>query len=68
MSAYRTAALLLKGVLVLRDTFQQWILSCHGFNVFLELFASLGDLQGRKEGDASCGLWEQAVTAELLSC
>lgn len=50
MSAYRTAALLLKGVLVLRDTFQQRVLSCHGFDVLLQLFACLGNLQGRKEG------------------
>lgn len=68
MSAYRTAALLLKGVLVLRDTFQQRVLSCHGFDVLLELFACLGNLQGRKEGNVPCGLWEQAVTAELLCC
>lgn len=68
MSAYRTAALLLKGVLVLRDTFQQRVLSCHGFDVLLQLFACLGNLQGRKEGNVPCGLWEQAVTAELLCC
>lgn len=68
MSAYRTAALLLKGVLVLRDTFQQRVLSCHGFDVLLQLFACLGNLQGRKEGNVPCGLWEQAVTAELLYC
>ena len=49
MSAYCTATLFLKWVLVLRDTFQQWVLSCHGFDVLLDLFAGLGDLQGRKE-------------------
>lgn len=62
MSAYRTAALLLKGVLVLRDTFQQWILSCHGFNVLLELFAGLGDLQGRKEG-RRCLVWVMGTSS-----
>lgn len=43
-----TASLLLKRILILRNTFQKRVLCCHGFYILLELFARLGDLERNK--------------------
>lgn len=75
-SAYCTAPLLLKRVLVLGDSFQQRVLARHGLDVLLDLFASLGDLPrketlrvgyGIESSQQSCAPARQLPTDPLCS-